>query len=47
MSSKRDRLDLDPLVDIDYLYLQFASKIKSDWETLEEKGEDFVSKGRR
>lgn len=47
ITPKRDHLELEPLADVDELYLNFASKIKTDWETLEEKGEQFVSKGRR
>jgi len=47
ISAKRDHLELEPLEDVDELYLKFADKIKSDWETLEEKGEEFVSRGRR
>lgn len=47
MTPKKDRLELEPLEDVDDLYLKFARKIKSDWETLEEKSEEFVSKGRR
>ena len=47
MTPKKDHLELEPLDDVDHLYLKFAGKIKSDWETLEEKSEDFVSKGRR
>ncbi len=47
MTPKKDRLELEPLEDVDTLYLKFAQKISSDWETLEEKGEEFVSKGRR
>jgi bifunctional DNA-binding transcriptional regulator/antitoxin component of YhaV-PrlF toxin-antitoxin module len=47
MTPKKDRVELEPLEDVDDLYLKFAKKIKSDWETLEEKSEEFVSKGRR
>ena len=47
ISAKKNRLELEPLEDVDALYLSFADKIKSDWETLEEKGEEFVSRGRR
>jgi bifunctional DNA-binding transcriptional regulator/antitoxin component of YhaV-PrlF toxin-antitoxin module len=44
---KKNRLELEPLEDVEGLYRSFAKKIKSDWDSLEEKGEDFVSKGRR
>ncbi len=47
ITAKKNRLELEPLQDVDELYLKFANKIKSDWETLEEKGEEFVSKRRR
>lgn len=47
VTAKRNRLELEPLEDVEGLYLIFADKIKSDWEILEEKGEEFVSKGRR
>jgi bifunctional DNA-binding transcriptional regulator/antitoxin component of YhaV-PrlF toxin-antitoxin module len=47
ITPKKDRLELEPLEDVEDLYLKFAGKIKSDWETLEEKSEEFVSKGRR
>ena len=47
ITARKDHLELEPLQDVDELYLSFASVIKSDWEKLEEKGEEFVSKGRR
>jgi hypothetical protein len=47
ITARKDHLELEPLQDVEDLYLSFANKIKSDWEKLEEKGEDFVLKGRR
>ena len=47
MTPRKDRLELEPLESVDDLYLKFAHKINSEWETLEEKSEEFLSKGRR
>lgn len=47
LTQKKDHLELEPLEDVEELYRSFAKKIKSDWDSLEEKGEDFVSNGRR
>jgi len=44
---KKNHLELQPLQDVDELYLKFADKIKSNWEELEEKSEEFVSNKRR
>ena len=47
INAKKNRLELEPLQEVDESYLYFANKLKSDWESLEEKGDEFVSKGRR
>ena len=47
MTPKKNHLELEPFEDVDELYLKFAGKLEADWETMEEKGEEFVSKGRR
>lgn len=47
ITTKKNHLELEPLQDVDELYLKFADKIKSNWEELEEKGEEFVSNKRR
>lgn len=47
MTAKKDRIEMEPLQDVEELYLKFKGKITSDWEKLEEGGEEFVSKGKR
>jgi bifunctional DNA-binding transcriptional regulator/antitoxin component of YhaV-PrlF toxin-antitoxin module len=47
ITAKKDHLELEPLQDVGALFLSFQNRIKPDWETLEEKGEEFVAKGRR
>jgi AbrB family looped-hinge helix DNA binding protein len=47
VTAKGDHLELEPLSTVEELKGKYRNIIKSDWERLEEKGEDFVSKRRR
>lgn len=47
VTAKGDRLELEPLPSIEALKGKYRKLIKSEWDELEEKAEELVSKGRR
>jgi bifunctional DNA-binding transcriptional regulator/antitoxin component of YhaV-PrlF toxin-antitoxin module len=47
LTVKEDLLELQPLKNVEDLKGKYKDIITSDWEKLEERSEDFVSKGRR
>ena len=44
---KKEKLELEPLTEVSELKGKYKQIIKGDWEELEEKSEEFVSKGKR
>jgi bifunctional DNA-binding transcriptional regulator/antitoxin component of YhaV-PrlF toxin-antitoxin module len=47
VTTKAEEIILKPVAGIEELKGKYRTIIKSDWEELEERGEDFVEKGRR
>ncbi len=47
VTSKGNRVELEPLTAVEELRGKYRSLIKSEWDELEEKAEDLISKGRR
>ena len=47
ITQKGDRLELQPLLDVQDLKGKYKHLIKSEWEELEEKAESLVSDGKR
>jgi AbrB family looped-hinge helix DNA binding protein len=47
VTMKDDHMELEPLVAVGKLRGKYRTLIKSEWSELEEKGEEFVARGRR
>jgi len=47
LTTKKDHFELQPLPVVEELKGKYRSIIKSEWDQLEEKAEEIVSKGRR
>ena len=47
LTTKEDRLELQPLVSLKELKGKYKDTIRAEWDELEEKGEDLVSTGKR
>jgi bifunctional DNA-binding transcriptional regulator/antitoxin component of YhaV-PrlF toxin-antitoxin module len=47
VTEKENRLELEPLANVEGLRGKYKHVIKWEWDELEEKAEDLVSKGRR
>jgi len=47
LTPKGNRLELEPLTEVEELKGKYRDLIKKDWDDLEEKAEELVSKGRR
>ena len=47
LTTKEDRLELQPLVNLEELKGKYRNTIRTEWDELEERGEDLVSTGKR
>lgn len=47
MTAVGDKIELEPIENSQDLRGKYRTSIKSDWEKLEEMGEDYVAQGRR
>ncbi len=47
VTSKGNRVELEPLTAVEELRGKYRSLIKSEWDELEEKAEELISKGRK